>query len=161
VPIDDTHTNIIVVNFRRNADGQPVEQPEFPAVEFTPETTPDGAYKMDSFFGQDKMAWETQGRVVDRTNEHIGASDHGIAMLRQMLIDQVRVVQEGGDPMGLIRDPERNRIIELPGWFVIEGDLVKRTFQATERDLKSPEGLLDERHQVYEVPMGSARAVRP
>src|SRR5436309_8025249 len=44
VPIDDEHTNIIVMNFRRNADGQPEEQPEFPTVEFTSEVLPNGEY---------------------------------------------------------------------------------------------------------------------
>jgi 5,5'-dehydrodivanillate O-demethylase oxygenase subunit len=153
VPIDDTHTNIIVLNFTRNPDGRKEEQPDVP-VDFTPETLPDGSYAMNSFFGQDKMAWETQGRVWDRSKEHTGASDHGIAMLRQMLLEQVLVVQEGGDPMGLIRDPERNQIIELPAWFVMEGDAVKAGMG---RELSEGEKILDERHQRYEVPFGAAR----
>jgi 5,5'-dehydrodivanillate O-demethylase oxygenase subunit len=156
VPIDDEHTNIIVLNFRRNADGQPEEQPEFPTVEFTPETTPDGAYKMDSFFGQDKMAWETQGRVYDRSKEHTGASDYGIALVRKMLLEQIDVVQEGGDPMGIIRDPERNRVIELPGWFLMDGDGPER-LRGSSRDLVGGPELIDERYQTYDVPFGTAR----
>jgi 5,5'-dehydrodivanillate O-demethylase len=159
VPIDDDHTNIIVMNFSRNSDGHPEEQPEFPAVEFTPETLPDGSYRMDSFFGQDKMAWETQGRVMDRTQERLGASDYGIALTRKMLLEQVRVVQEGGDPMGLIRDPERNRVIELPGWFVMEREGPTGHVGESARDLSIADGLLDERHEVFEVPFGAARPV--
>jgi hypothetical protein len=158
VPINDTQTNIIVLNFRRNADGHQEEQPEFPPVEFTPEVLPDGSYAMDSFFGQDKMAWETQGRVYDRSKEHTGASDHGIAMLRRMLLDQMRVVQEDGEPLGLIRDPERNRVVELPGWFVIDSEEMKNG-RGLSRDLTESEGLLDERHQVFDVPIGAARPV--
>ena len=160
VPIDDTRTNIIVLNFRRNADGHPEEQPEFPPVEFTPEVLPNGEYAMNSFFGQDKMAWETQGAVFDRTREHLGASDRGIALVRKMLLEQIRVVQEGGDPMGLIRDPERNRVVELPGWFIMESDGVMEARGAASRDLVSGEGLVDERHEMFEVPLGAARPAR-
>ena len=42
------------------------------------------------------------------------ASDRGIALLRQTLFEQLRVVADGGDPLGIVRDPEENRIIELP-----------------------------------------------
>ena len=72
-----------------------------------------------------------------------------------MLLDGIRVVQEGGDPMGLIRDPEMNDIIELPGWFALEGDR-----EASIRDLSSADGLLDERREVVDVPLGAARQVR-
>jgi 5,5'-dehydrodivanillate O-demethylase len=157
VPIDDTHTNIIVLNFSRNADGHPEDQPEFPPVEFTTEVLPNGEYAMDSFFGQDKMAWETQGAVVDRTREHLGASDRGIALVRQMLLDQIRVVQEGGDPMGLIRDPEQNRIIELPGWFMMENGAQVEGRGVSVRELASGDGLVDERHEAFTVPFGAAR----
>jgi 5,5'-dehydrodivanillate O-demethylase oxygenase subunit len=169
VPIDDERTNIIVLNFRRNADGHPEEQPEFPPVDFTAETTPEGEYHMDTFFGQDKMAWETQGRRFDRTKEHVGSSDRGIVLIRKMLMEQVKVVQEGGDPLGTIRDPDRNQVIELPGWFLIDGadglgpDAMRPVpdampgRQASARDLSSADDLLDERHEVYQVPIGAAR----
>ncbi|HZT08815.1 MAG TPA: Rieske 2Fe-2S domain-containing protein [Chloroflexota bacterium] len=160
VPIDDTRTNIIVVNFRRNVDGHREEQPEFPPVEFTPETLPNGEYAMDSFFGQDKMAWETQGRIVDRSAEHIGASDHGIALVRRMLLEQIKVVQQGGDPMGTIRDPERNRIVELPGWFVMDSQDILEGRSATGRELVSSDGVFDDRYVAYDVPVGAARVPR-
>ncbi len=160
VPIDDNHTNIIVVNFRRNTDGHPEEQPEFPPVEFTSEVLPSGEYAMDSFFGQDKMAWETQGPIYDRSTEHTGASDYGIALVRKMLLEQIGVVQDGGDPMGLVRDPEQNHVIELPGWFMLEGDagmLRERHLTSSSRDLSAADGLLVERHKTFDVPFGAAR----
>jgi 5,5'-dehydrodivanillate O-demethylase len=157
VPIDDEHTNLIVVNFKRNADGHPEPQPEFPAVEFTPETLPNGDYAMDSFFGQDKMAWETQGRVWDRTRERLGASDRGIAMMREMLLEQIKVMENGGELIGMIHDPERNRIIELPGWFVMDSETVPGRAGASARDVTTGAELLDERHEVFDVPHGAAR----
>jgi 5,5'-dehydrodivanillate O-demethylase len=59
------------------------------------------------------MAWETQGEIYDRSNEHLGASDQGIAMLRKLLDEQITVVENGADPIALIRDPAKNRIIEF------------------------------------------------
>ena len=100
VPIDDTHTNIIVMNFQRNADGHTEEQPEDPPVDFTPELLPNGEYALDSFFAQDKMAWETQGPLFDRTKERLGASDRGIALLREMLLQRNRSRCLSGHPIG-------------------------------------------------------------
>jgi len=60
------------------------------------------------------MAWISQGRVADRSLENLGASDKGIAMYRRMLKREMKKVQEGQDPMGVIRDPARNRRIDLP-----------------------------------------------
>jgi 5,5'-dehydrodivanillate O-demethylase oxygenase subunit len=62
---------------------------------------------------QDSMAWETQGVVADRTQERLGVGDEGIILFRKMLKEQIESVQDGLDPIGLIRDPQRNQIIEL------------------------------------------------
>ena len=59
------------------------------------------------------MAWETQGPLTDRTQERLGVEDEGIIILRKLLKEQIENVQNGRDPIGMIRDPERNRIIEL------------------------------------------------
>jgi 5,5'-dehydrodivanillate O-demethylase len=57
------------------------------------------------------MAVETQGRIYDRTNEHLGTSDKGVIMLRQMIKESIEAVQQGHDPYGLIRDVELNDCI--------------------------------------------------
>jgi hypothetical protein len=59
------------------------------------------------------MAWETQGPIVDRSTELLGASDKGILMFRKLLREQIERVQDGGEPAGVIRDGALNRIIEL------------------------------------------------
>lgn len=71
-------------------------------------------YRIDHVDGQDMMAWLTQGRIADRTNESLGKSDVGIAMYRRMLKQQIRKVQEGHDPIGTLRDPAQNVRIDLP-----------------------------------------------
>jgi 5,5'-dehydrodivanillate O-demethylase len=62
---------------------------------------------------QDAMAWETQGGVTDRTQENLGTSDSGVILLRKLLREQIEIVRAGGEPMGVIRNPEKNRIIDL------------------------------------------------
>jgi hypothetical protein len=34
-------------------------------------------------------------------------------MFRQLLAEQMKIVEEGGEPMALIRDPAQNQIIEF------------------------------------------------
>jgi 5,5'-dehydrodivanillate O-demethylase len=114
VPMDDTHTHIFWMEFNPSKDGRPVAQPEDPPVEYVPsQITPDGEHELTSFPSQDRMAWETQGAIFDRTQENLGASDRGITMYRKMLRDQIKIVQQGGEPLGVIRDPELNRRIDF------------------------------------------------
>lgn len=71
-------------------------------------------YRTDFIDGQDIMAWLTQGPIADRSVENLGASDQGIAAYRRMLRREIKKVQEGKDPLGLIRDPARNDRVDLP-----------------------------------------------
>ena len=73
-----------------------------------------GEFIVDNIDGQDIMAWVTQGAIADRTAEHLGASDKGVAMYRRVLKREMQKVADGQDPMGLLRDPARNVRIELP-----------------------------------------------
>ncbi len=63
--------------------------------------------------GQDMMAWVTQGPVAKREREKLGQSDVGVIMYRRMLQEQMAVARDGGDPMNVFRDPERNRVLTL------------------------------------------------
>lgn len=112
VPVDDTHTQVYRVNFvPSSTERAPIDQD--PRYEYCALKTSDGGYNMDLVSAQDSMAWETQGSISDRTQEHLGASDEGIIVFRKLLKEQIETVQRGGEPMGVIRDPEKNRIIEF------------------------------------------------
>jgi len=63
---------------------------------------------------QDFVAWIGQGRVADRTREHLGESDRGVLMMRKKMFEQIDVVRSGHDPLGTIRDPAINRRVHLP-----------------------------------------------
>jgi 5,5'-dehydrodivanillate O-demethylase len=111
-PIDDHNTYVIWMTFRPSKDGARVAQPARPPVEYLPPLkTPEGEYEMTTFASQDMMAWETQGPVFDRTKENLGYTDRGISLYRRMLKEQIRVVADGGEPLGLIRDAAKNNIV--------------------------------------------------
>ena len=58
------------------------------------------------------MARETQGPIADRTRERLTSSDRGIIMLRGVMFREMKKVQQGQDPMGIIRDPAKNPFID-------------------------------------------------
>jgi 5,5'-dehydrodivanillate O-demethylase len=112
VPVDDTHTLFFEVYFFESKDGSVVEQLEDPPVEYgLYHKTPDGVYKMEKVWMQDYMAWETAGSIFDRTKEHLASSDKGIIIFRKLLKAEINRVKRGKDPMGVIRDPEKNQMI--------------------------------------------------
>jgi phthalate 4,5-dioxygenase oxygenase subunit len=41
------------------------------------------------------------GPIVDRSQEHLVPADRAVVHLRRRLLDSVRRVEEGGDPIGL------------------------------------------------------------
>ena len=75
---------------------------------------PDGDYALEVVYSQDHMAWETQGQIAERNLEHLGATDRGVIMFRNMLKREVKKVQDGGEPMWVLRDRARNLRIDLP-----------------------------------------------
>ncbi len=53
---------------------------------------------------QDMAVLESMGPVVDRSGEHLGASDVAVIRLRRRLLDALAASQRGEEPPGL--DPE-------------------------------------------------------
>jgi 5,5'-dehydrodivanillate O-demethylase len=58
------------------------------------------------------MAWETQGPVADRTHERLATSDRGVVMLREVMMREIAKVQQGADPLGLVRDASQDKMID-------------------------------------------------
>jgi 5,5'-dehydrodivanillate O-demethylase len=112
VPIDDERIKVYRVNFvPSETDRSPPDVD--PPHEYRPLKNEKGEYYMDIVSAQDSMAWESQGAIADRTQETLGASDVGIAILRRLLREQIEIVRNGGEPMGVIRDAAKNRVIYL------------------------------------------------
>jgi hypothetical protein len=49
---------------------------------------------------QDRAVQELQGRIADRTKEHLGPADKAIITARQLLLQAVKAMQAGEDPPG-------------------------------------------------------------
>ena len=116
VPVDDSHTLHLWYNAYLPPAGAKVP-PRLRAKLHTydvPYLDAQGRFIMDNIDGQDMMAWVTQGPIADRSRENLGASDKGVALYRRVLKREMKKVQDGQDPMGLLRDPARNTRIDLP-----------------------------------------------
>jgi 5,5'-dehydrodivanillate O-demethylase len=113
VPLDDYTTGhwwvMCHAKLEGEADQRPEDVPYFqpPVIQLDAEGQPQYSI-LDSNSSQDVAAWITQGAIADRTGENLGRSDKGIIMFRQMLEENIRIVEDGGDPMNTFRDPAAN-----------------------------------------------------
>ncbi|MFZ3358081.1 MAG: aromatic ring-hydroxylating dioxygenase subunit alpha [Xanthobacteraceae bacterium] len=116
VPVDDTHTMHLWYTAYMPPKNATVSRHLLDKVHVyeVPWQDANGEFIVDNIDGQDMMAWITQGAIADRTSEHLGASDEGIAIYRRMLRREIRKVEQGQDPIGTIRDSARNQWIDLP-----------------------------------------------
>jgi 5,5'-dehydrodivanillate O-demethylase len=112
-PIDDANTQVFQFRFTPTKGGANAEQPEDPPMEFVATKNDNGEFHLNHFASQDHMAWETQGPIADRTDEHLGEADRGVIMFRKLLHEQIGAVQQGQDPIGVNFDPAKDQPIPL------------------------------------------------
>jgi 5,5'-dehydrodivanillate O-demethylase oxygenase subunit len=110
VPIDDTHTWKLF--YSTHNPGEELTTQERPTVYEYLWKDDEGRFITDYIEGQDIMAWVSQGEITDRTQEHLGRSDAGVAMLRKMFKENMKRVADGLDPIAITR--EKHEIINLP-----------------------------------------------
>ena len=114
VPLDDTHTGHWWVMCHPKKTPEDADQHFKDIPMFYPpliELKPDGGVRfeiLDSNSSQDVAAWTTQGEIADRTQETLGRSDKGVIMFRRMLEENIRIVEDGGDPINTFRDAAKN-----------------------------------------------------
>jgi 5,5'-dehydrodivanillate O-demethylase len=114
VPVDDVTTLHVRYEYYHPEPGQVANSGLDVDYEQRSLYDDDGKIKRDYVMGQDMTAWVIQGPIMDRTTERLGVSDVGLIMYRRMLSEQAGIVEEGGEPMGVWRDPVENEIIVLP-----------------------------------------------
>lgn len=113
VPVDDTHTlHWWYSCYRPAATVTLPVQDDIPVYE-VPWRDAQGNFIVDFVDGGDIMAWVLQGPIADREREILVGSDQGIALLRRLLFEQLDKIRNGEDPMGVIRDPAENKLIEF------------------------------------------------
>jgi hypothetical protein len=89
--------------------GLPTPDAEVPyEVRVDPPDLPIEAYDVSTVWQQDRVVWETQGELADRSREHLGATDRGIVLFRRMLAQQIELVERGGAPTVAVVPPERS-----------------------------------------------------
>ena len=114
VPIDDNNMLSVGWFLDRVPGDKPFEQERIPYW-YAPITDPKtGRWINSHVMNQDYIAWVGQGTISDRWNEHLGDSDRGIIAIRKRLLDDMRLVQDGGDPKAVLRDPSVNDRLFLP-----------------------------------------------
>jgi 5,5'-dehydrodivanillate O-demethylase oxygenase subunit len=116
VPQDDTHTLHVFFSVYPMPPDRVIEQPRIPYYIIPPSVDEEGLpiwSELDSNGGQDAMAWIAQGPIVDRTQERLAESDRGIILFREMLRRQMKIVEDGGEPMNVFRDPAKNVCLNI------------------------------------------------
>jgi 5,5'-dehydrodivanillate O-demethylase len=116
VPMDDTNTMTFWLRFYPYNQEESAKPFIMKTLGF--ENDQPGAYTRvdDGWWGiashdQDRVAQESQGPIYDRTKEHLGASDQGVIMLRNMIKESIDAVHQGNDPIWIIRDADQNENI--------------------------------------------------
>jgi phenylpropionate dioxygenase-like ring-hydroxylating dioxygenase large terminal subunit len=61
----------------------------------------------------DQWACESQGKIADRTREHLGSTDKGIVLYRRLLVDAIRKNEAGEAPL-MVLDSERAKDLKGP-----------------------------------------------
>ncbi len=139
VPLDDTRTATFAVSYR--LDGAPVDRQKLNEVSgrVNPQLFCDRTHRYlgtwATRFGQDRArlseSWSgiqgvvmedmamamSQGAIADRSKEHLVAADQAVVRARRQLLESVRRVAAGGDPIGVNVDVSRIRAIDatVPG----------------------------------------------
>ena len=115
VPIDD-HTTLSVGWFfnRVPNDCEPYVQQRIPYWVSPIRDEKTGRWITSHTMNQDYVAWVGQGVIADRTREHLGLSDRGIAMMRKRFLADIDIVKAGGDPKAVVRDEKTNQCLALP-----------------------------------------------
>jgi 5,5'-dehydrodivanillate O-demethylase len=119
--MDDTHTLQIYFSAYPQPPDEAVEQERVPYYRVPLPMDADGTPHwdmLDSNGGQDALVWVMQGAKADRTLERLGESDRGILIFRQLMRQQLDLVQEGGEPLNVFRDPATNVRIDVPRYGV-------------------------------------------
>ncbi|PRB43052.1 phenoxybenzoate dioxygenase [Arthrobacter sp. MYb23] len=67
----------------------------------------------------DYEAQKSQGNVSFHADDHLSTTDQGVAMIRRMMAKQIRAVEAGSDPAGIIRDAESETVSITGGNFLV------------------------------------------
>lgn len=114
VPIDDENTLSVTWKFTRvPQEMEPYEQKKIPTW-YGPVFDDKGQAIDTHVMNQDFLAWMGQGRVADRSQETLSASDKGIVMMRKRFFEEMQKSSLHQVLKAQIFDPSINQAIALP-----------------------------------------------
>lgn len=99
VPVDDTHYRLF--NLQRTHRGDNRERGSRYNGKRWSELTDEEHQIMPG----DYEAQVGQGPITFHSEEHLTTTDKGVGMCRRLIAQQIKIVQEGGDPIGVCFDP--------------------------------------------------------
>jgi hypothetical protein len=117
LPIDDTNTRVYAMVRKRvdvPAQGLPVYDGDRSWFELSDEE--------HQRFPGDYETQVGQGPITRHSEEHLSASDRGVSMVRRLFKEQVRVVAEGGDPVGVHFDESQAVQTVIAGNYIVAPD---------------------------------------
>jgi 5,5'-dehydrodivanillate O-demethylase len=116
VPEDDTHTHHYWYSAFVPPPGATVKPHLLDKIHAydIPLFDEQGDFLVNVVYGQDVMAWVTQGGIADRSREALGWTDQGITVYRKMLQRELAIVESGQDPKNVIRTDADDVVINLP-----------------------------------------------
>jgi 5,5'-dehydrodivanillate O-demethylase len=142
LPVDDTHT---IQTFYRTKKRAPGAAPKPFTMTYNRLFDSGEIVPGDKIPNQDFIAWVSQGPISDRPNEHLTATDTGVILYHKLLLENAKMVEDGQDPMGTIRDPAENEPwIDIPREdhaltaFKISREHEGRNFIPEQRELATP-----------------------
>ena len=117
LPIDDTSFRIYVAGRVRQAGELRQQTSKFNGKSWS-ELTEEEHQRMPG----DYEAQTSQGAITYHSQEHLASSDRGVSMVRRALKQQVDTVAAGGDPMGVVFDPNAGIVrTEAGNYLVADG----------------------------------------
>jgi phenylpropionate dioxygenase-like ring-hydroxylating dioxygenase large terminal subunit len=104
VPVDDTHhRRFHSMKVPKDLKGRPRQMYEETRIKRWIDMTE----QERQLWPGDWEAQMSQGPITLHSEEHLATSDKGIAMVRRLLRQQIRIVKDGGDPIGVTFDLDK------------------------------------------------------
>ncbi len=114
MPVDDYNTQSFILKFYpfrngkstvRPARNRPTQPPLMRGSRLK--------FDMMTVNGQDAAAQIGQGRIADRTAEHLGYSDRGVIQVRKLWMSAIQAVIRGDDPPGILLNLNEHEMIHF------------------------------------------------
>ncbi|MFN3215508.1 MAG: Rieske 2Fe-2S domain-containing protein, partial [Acidimicrobiales bacterium] len=117
IPIDDTHTRVIAM----------IRKPKGEAAQGLALYDGDRSWfelsdEEHQRFPGDYETQVGQGPITRHSTEHLSSTDRGVSMVRRQFKEQVRIVADGGDPVGVSFDPADAVVSVIAGNYIVGPD---------------------------------------